>query len=323
MLTAQPMPACIGQISTAELMFRCPACGGSLQSEPFPAQMTCSTCRFRICEREGIWLALLPGRRNYYARFISEYERIRAAEGRGSDTSDYYLSLPFRDLSGKNQSQWKIRACTFRFLTQQILPRIHPDARILDLGAGNGWLSYRLALMNFRPVAVDLIINERDGLAAAKHYRSRLHSMFPCVQAENTRLPFDSEQFDAAIFNASFHYAENYSTTLVETMRCLKRGGMIIVADSPWYRKQSSGEQMLAERRRVFLQRYGTSSDSISSQEFLTDHRLQELERDFGFRWKRHSPFYGLRWAMRPWIARWRGRREPARFYIYTAEKSA
>jgi SAM-dependent methyltransferase len=323
MLTAVRMPAATGQTLTAGLLFRCPACGGSLQSDPLPAELTCSACFFRLCEREGIWLALLPERRSYYARFISEYEQIRAAEGRGSDTSDYYLSLPFRDLSGANQSQWKIRARTFSYLSEQILPRIRPEARILDLGAGNGWLSYRLAVMGFKPVAVDLLVNERDGLAAAKHYRGRLQSMFLCAQAENTRLPFASGQFDAAIFNASFHYAENYSSTLLETMRCLKRGGMIIVADSPWYRKESSGEQMLAERRTMFLQRYGTPSDSILSQEFLTDHRLRELEREFGFRWKRHTPFYGLQWAMRPGIARWRGRREPARFYIYTAEKSA
>jgi ubiquinone/menaquinone biosynthesis C-methylase UbiE len=323
MLTAVRIPAAMEQILTTGLLFRCPACGGSLQSDSLLAETTCSACFFQLCEREGIWLALLPERRSYYARFISEYEQIRAAEGRGSDTSDYYLSLPFRDLSGTNQSQWKIRACTFRYLSEQILPRIHPDARILDLGAGNGWLSYRLALMGLRPVAVDLLVNERDGLAAAKHYRGRLQSMFPCVQAENTRLPFASGQFDAAIFNASFHYAENYSSTLLETMRCLKRGGMIIVADSPWYRKESSGEEMLAERRTMFLQRYGTPSDSIQSQEFLTDHRLRELEQEFGFRWRRHTPFYGLRWAMRPLIARLRGRREPARFYIYAAEKSA
>lgn len=323
MVSAMRTRSGLKQTLAAELMFRCPACGDSLKSEALLAGMACGTCSFRLCEREGIWLALLPERRNYYARFISEYERIRAAEGRGSDTAVYYLSLPFRDLSGRNQSQWTIRACTFRYLSEQILPRVRPGARILDVGAGNGWLSYRIALMGFRPVAVDLLVNEHDGLAAAKHYRSRLHSMFPRVQAESTRLPFASEQFDAAIFNASFHYAENYSSTLLETLRCLKRGGLIIVADSPWYRKPSSGEQMLAERRTAFLERYGTSSDSIPSQEFLTDHRLRELEQEFRLRWERHTPYYGLRWTMRPWIARLRGRREPARFYIYTAEKSA
>lgn len=323
MLSTMQLPTGTEQTLTAGLRFRCSGCGGSLQSELLLDELTCTMCGFRLCEREGIWLALLPERRNFYAQFISDYERIRAAEGRGSDTADYYLSLPSLDLSGKNQSQWRIRACTFRYLSRQILPRIRTNAQILDVGAGNGWLSYRLALMGFAPVAVDLLVNRHDGLAAARHYRSRLHSMFPCVQAENARLPFASEQFDAAVFNASFHYAENYSSTLLETLRCLKPGGMIIVADSPWYRKQSSGEQMLAERRAAFLERYGTSSDSIPSQEFLTDERLRELEQEFGIRWKRHTPFYGVRWAMRPWIARWRGRREPARFYIYTAEKSA
>ena len=39
--------------------------------------------------------------------------------------------------------------------------------RILDLGAGNGWMSYRLALQGHLPIAVDLLTNDRDGLGAA------------------------------------------------------------------------------------------------------------------------------------------------------------
>jgi SAM-dependent methyltransferase len=208
---------------------------------------------------------------------------------------------------------------------KHILPEIQAtakaDARILDVGAGNGWLSYRLTLMGLRPVAVDLLVNEKDGLGAAKHYRMHLPNMFPRFQAESTRLPFGSALFDAVIFNASFHYAESYTATLLEALRCLKTGGTIIVADSPWYSNKTSGEQMLAERRTAFLSRFGTSSNSIPSQEFLTDDCLEDLEARLGLQWKRHTPFYGVRWTMRPWIARWHGRREPARFRIYTARK--
>jgi SAM-dependent methyltransferase len=269
---------------------------------------------------------LPPERHRHYAQFIADYERIRAAEGRGSNGADYYLALPYTDLSGTNQSQWAIRARTFRNLRDHIFPEIQlaagTNARVLDLGAGNGWLSYRLSLIGLRPVAVDLLVNEQDGLGAARHYQSRLQIMFPRVQAENTHLPFASGQFDAVIFNASFHYSESYASTVSEALRCLKLNGTMIVADSPWYQKESSGTQMVAERRTAFLSRFGTASDSIASQEFLTDGRLQELEQMFGFHWRRREPFYGMRWTMRPWIARIRGRREPARFQIYTARKA-
>lgn len=327
MLTTTPARSAHGHSVSDGLILQCPRCGGSLDSDPSLSATVCAICQFQLHERDGIWLALPPDRQQYYAQFVKDYEQIRAAEGRGSHDANYYLALPYRDLSGKNQSQWMIRACTFRYLVDRILPEIrttggaHP--RILDVGAGNGWLSYRLALMGYRPAAVDLLVNDRDGLGAAHHYQAHLAKMFPRFQAESTHLPFAAGQFDAVIFNASLHYAENYARTMQEAFCCLKTGGTIVVADTPWYSSHSSGEEMVAERRLVFLHQFGTPSDSIRSQEFLTDHRLAELERIFGFRWSRHTPFYGVRWTLRPWIARWRGRREPSLFRIYTARKSA
>jgi SAM-dependent methyltransferase len=191
---------------------------------------------------------------------------------------------------------------------------------VLDLGSGNGWLSYRLALRGHQPVAVDLLTNDQDGLGAAKHYREHLPELFPRFQAELDHLPFVARQFDLAIFNASLHYSEDYEQTLREAIRCLRPRGTVIIADSAWYRREESGRQMLAERRQAFVSQYGFASDGMRSLEYFTDERLLTLEKRLGLRWQIHSPFYGLRWAMRPLIARLRGRREPSRFRIYVAE---
>jgi SAM-dependent methyltransferase len=327
MLNTMRQPGIDGEVLAPDMKLRCPRCGGSPEVDSPNSEMACNRCSFPFQRPQGIWLTLPAERERYYAQFVADYELIRAAEGRGSHSSDYYLALPYRDISGKNQSQWMIRARTYDYLVQHILPEIQTrsgaDARVLDVGAGNGWLSYRLALMGFRPTAVDLLINDRDGLGAAEHYREFLPKMFPCFQAESTRLPFADSQFDAVIFNASFHYAEDYAVTLAEALRCLAAGGTLILADSPWYSREASGEQMLAQRRTLFFKRFRTSSDSIRSQEFLTDERLTNLESMFGIRWVRHTPSYGMRWALRPWVARLRRRREPARFRIYTTRKVA
>jgi ubiquinone/menaquinone biosynthesis C-methylase UbiE len=58
----------------------------------------------------GIVHALPPERAAHYARFIKDYERIRAAEGRGSESEDFYLGLPYKDTTGRNSNQWRIRA---------------------------------------------------------------------------------------------------------------------------------------------------------------------------------------------------------------------
>jgi SAM-dependent methyltransferase len=308
---------------------QCPRCGGLFDPTAqavaeIARQLRCSGCFFDLQTENGIWKALPPDREAHFLRFMREYQIVRAAESRGSPSSEYYLALPHHDLSGCNEFQWVIRSRTFRSIEDSILPglegRRRSPMKTLDLGAGNGWLSYRLALRGHQPVAVDLLTNDQDGLGAAAHFGKHLPVLFPRFQAELDRLPFVDSQFDLAIFNASLHYSEDYERTLRETVRCLRAKGIIIIADTAWYRRDQSGRQMLAERHRAYLSQYGFASDSIASLEYLTDERLRTLERRLGLRWRIHSPFYGVRWAMRPLMARLRRRREPSRFRIYVAE---
>lgn len=298
---------------------QCPRCKAGV------AGLDCRRCGFSFHVTCGIVHALPPERVVHYARFVEEYERIRNAEGRGSENEDFYLGLPYLDVSGNNSEQWKIRACTYEHLTSRVLARFVPAGRgrILDLGAGNCWMSYRLSLAGYSPVAVDLITNNRDGLGAGSYYQRHVSQFFPRFRAEFSHLPFRSNKFDAAIFNASFHYSEDYEQALSEALRCVKHGGAVIIGDTPWYSCDDSGERMLAERRARFLDRYGTASDSIRSLEYLTDARLRDLARRFSIQWQVYCPEYGFKWAARPLVARLRGRREPARFRIYAAQKAA
>lgn len=327
-MSTQATRIAVQQVTIDDLKLRCPRCAAAFEStDSGEPTFVCVECHFPLVFRNGIWHALPVERAVYYSRFIKDYEAIRSAEGRGSVDSSYYLNLPAVPRSDKNADQWKIRARTYEFLRRRIIPDINPGSRhrvrIVDIGAGNGWLSYRLAQMGMRPVAVDLLTNNMDGLGAAAHYDRYLEQPFLRFQAESNRLPFCDAQFDAAVFNASFHYAEDYVRTLRDALRCVKAGGTIIIADSPWYSREESGERMLTQRRSHFFNRFGTFSDSVRSQEFLTDERLDQLARVFGLRWERHTPFYGLRWSLRPWLAKLKHHREPSTFRIYTAKKQA
>jgi SAM-dependent methyltransferase len=314
-----------------QLRLRCPQCQtgignlGDLESgsDDF---LVCHGCGYKLRVADGIVRALTAAREAHFDQFMVEYHVVRAAEGRGSDRSDYYRALPYRDISGANQSQWTIRARTFRYLERIILPdlesRYEAGMDVLDLGAGNGWLSYRLAVRGSRPVAVDLLVNNQDALGAAIHFKSVLPTLFPRFQAELDNLPFEDGQFDVALFNASFHYSESFQQTLAEAIRCLRPGGYIIIADTPWYSREESGERMVMERRTAFKERFGFPSDAIESLEFMTNQRMRDLESQFDLLWQVHSPFYGLRWTLRPLIARLRRHREPSRFRIYVAEVS-
>ena len=246
-------------------------------------------------------------------QFLEDYGRIRSAEGRGSEESDYYRALPFGDLTGKNSDQWRIRARSFRYFVRHVLPS--QGSKVLDLGAGNCWLSYRLTELGHQPTAIDIFSDPRDGLGAARHYPKS----FPVMEANFDQLPFASSSFDLVVFNASIHYSSDYLRTLTEARRCLRPQGRVVILDSPVYKLSQHGEQMRAERQVFFEQRHGFRSQALNSIEFLDEPMLKTLERDLGLKWRIHRPWYGFGWMMRPWKARLKGRRPPSRFWILEA----
>jgi SAM-dependent methyltransferase len=243
-------------------------------------------------------------------QFLDDYGRIRSAEGRGSDESAYYRALPFTDVTGKNSDQWRIRARTFRHFAHRVLSG--QRLKILDLGAGNCWLSHRLAELRHQPVAVDIFSDQRDGLRAARHYPVS----FPVVEADFDRLPFADSGFDLVVFNASFHYSADYARTLAEARRCLRPEGRVVILDSPVYKLRKHGEQMRAERQTFFERQHGFRSEALRSIEFLDEPTLSDLARDLQLEWRVHRPWYGFGWMLRPWKARLAGRRPPSRFWI-------
>jgi ubiquinone/menaquinone biosynthesis C-methylase UbiE len=296
----------------------CPVCqtaGGELEGVGEHCS-PCAQCGFCFRKVDGVIRAIAPERRAFYDRFLTDYGTIRKAEGRGSNNREYYLALPYQDLSGKNSGQWRIRACTYRYFEQNLLQPKSVD--ILDLGAGNGWMSYRLSQRGRRPVAVDIFTDRQDGLKAAREY-----GLFPLVEAEFDRLPFADGQFDLAIFNSSLHYSTDYHGTLGEARRCLKPSGSIVILDSPLYKLREHGERMRSERHSQFQAQYGFASDSVANLEYLYESQLDELSRDLGLRWRIYQPWYGWKWHMRPWKARLQGHRPPSRFCILVANFSS
>jgi SAM-dependent methyltransferase len=317
-----PAISSANQPGTSLVQLRCPACHHGPCTLSSITEPTCIACGYVFSEFDGIYNALPPDREAAFLQFVRDYEAVRAKEGRGSSSADYYLALPFEDLTGRNLWQWHIRARTFRFMEKHLLPNIEKSypkgCEILDVGAGNGWLSYRLARRGHHPVAVDLLVNDNDGLGAARHY-FQLAPAFLRFKAEMDCLPFLPAQFDVVIFNASLHYSVDYRRTLQEALRCLRKEGHLIIADSPFYWREESGLKMLQEKRAVFNRQFGFSSDSIPSREYLTPESLEDLATKLALKWNVYKPWYGLSWALRPVKASLLRRREPSKFYLLHA----
>ncbi len=226
------------------LAFACPRCGSPLERSSPGELLECPKDGLRFTQEDGIWRMLLPEREPLFAQFRHEYEAVRRAEGRRG-SPEYYRGLPERDLTGRMPGDWQIRRASFNALIEKVVSPLESQAarplRILDLGAGNGWLSNRLAQRGHTLAAVDLADNDFDGLGCYRYYASS----FTPVQAEFDHLPFVAGTVDLVIFNASLHYSTDYTVTFGEACRVLAPHGMLVVMDSPVYTDPSSGARMV------------------------------------------------------------------------------
>jgi SAM-dependent methyltransferase len=284
--------------------------------------MLCPVDRLLFHRIDHVWRMLLPERQDVYSNFIREYEAVRRSEGRGSLLAEFYRSLPYRDLSGRMVSNWHIRAASFNAFLQHIAQPMEAQSdrplRVLDLGAANGWLSNRLTSRGHFVAAVDLLINDFDGLGCCRFYETA----FTPVLAEFDHLPFAEQSFDLIIFNASLHYSTHYETTLQESMRVLDPVGKLVVLDSPVYQYATIGMEMVRERESRFVKEYSFPSNALPSENYLTYKRLEELSTLFHLNIQILTPFYGLRWMLRPFKARLLGQRKPAKFHLVVLSNS-
>jgi SAM-dependent methyltransferase len=290
--------------------FICPQCGSPLTAYPGSAP-TCRACGAEIPLRDGIYRLLKPGRLQEIEPFLAQYRRIRDDDGYRQRGAPYYRSLPSVDARDPQAATWRVRHETFRHLGRLLVPFGGRPLRILDLGAGSGWLSNRLTELGHSCVAVDWLDDVEDGLGAIGHYPIR----FTCVQADFDDLPIAPGQFDVAIFNASLHYSNNPAHTLRRARAMLAQGGTLAVMDSPVFATDDGGRRMLDAQHIAFR---ATSERAVRwGVGYLTDGGLRRAARDAGLRLSWIPSRGGLRWAVKRRFAGFKQHRAPARFGIW------
>ena len=261
---------------------------------------------------DGIARFLPTERFAHFQPFLRDYTTVRLEEGRGATDDAFFRRLPEPTPGDPLERQWSLRRRSWATVRDRILRSADAGLVVIDVGAGVGWLSNRLHELGHQPHAVDLTIDETDGLGAARHFGPP----WPRYQAEMDALPFADAQADLVVFNASVHYSTDYVRTIGEALRVLRPTGRIVIMDSPIYARDASGRQMVAERHADFETRFGTRSDNVASIEYLTDQMLADVGRRLGVTWRRYRTWYGWSWAARPWMARLHRRRQPSRFVV-------
>lgn len=275
----------------------------------------CESCGQTYPRREGIWRFLPEAREKAFAVFLREYRVVRESEGWGAPAPDYYRSLPHVAVDDPRRAIWRIRAKSFR----RFLRWIADDRclKILDVGAGNGWLSNQLARRGHALAAVDVSNDARDGLGAWTNYEAH----FGCYQSEFDHLPFDDAQFDVVIFNASLHYAADPVAPLREASRVLAQPGRIVVIDSPFYSTTAGGEAMIREREAGFARQLGFERE-VRLSGYFVESGLRHAAESAGLTVR--MGFADDSWPKRlrrMWM-QFRAGREPARLPMIILKKS-
>lgn len=296
--------------------FACPDCRSAIAGTT-EQTMYCSTCHQQYADSDGVWRFLTEPRQTAFGQFMSEYRIVRKHEGWGRDDCEYYRALPRVPPDDPQRTIWSVRARTFRALIERVfdpMERVQLGPRkILDVGAGNCWLAYRLAERGNHVAAVDLSLDRTDGLGAHAYYATKSRTV-TLVQAEFDRLPFADGEADIVVFNGSLHYSTDYGKTLREAVRVLRPDGSVAIVDSPVYRLAISGLRMVREREERYERLHGFPSNALRTENFLTWTRLEELGANLDLSWHIMMPHLGPGFTLRRWKARIRGRREPARF---------
>jgi SAM-dependent methyltransferase len=257
----------------------------------------------------------VPARQARLDAFAQQYRLVREREGRRSQSAEYYRMLPQVAADDPYVRDWQIRQETYRHLLRHVFAWGQQPSAVLDLGAGSGWLSHRLATLGHHVAAVDAIEDEADGLGAIRHYDAPIVA----VHADFDAPPFAAEQFDVVIFNGSLHYAPDASATLASARRMLADGGTLVVMDSPMFDADRDGAVMVEQVVRRIAAECGLCEVVRPGSGYLTFPSLAAsagaLQMASEFVPSRGS----IGWRMRRRLASLRLGRQPAAFGLWVA----
>lgn len=119
------------------------------------------------------------------------------------------------------------------------IPLLPRGAKVLELGAGDGWQASRLAKHGFTVTAVDI--------ANSTKYFTQY---FPVVEYDGNTLPFANDSFDAIYSSNVLEHIANFDGVQAELARVLKPGGIAVhcVPSASWRLWTTIGHPIYAIR---------------------------------------------------------------------------
>ncbi len=237
---------------------------------------------------------------------VEAYQRARRDEGWRAEPS-----LPHVGPGHPHADVWRRRARDFARATALARKRLGRGPwRVLDAGAGCCWAATRFLDAGHAVAAVDVNLDAQDGLLAADRLLPG-GSRLPRAEADMEALPLEPASMDLVFAAGVLHHAARPARTLLEMRRVTRRGGLLVVVDSPVYRRAADAEAMVAARRAEQARRYGFEAAPFGAG-YLVWSELPAVFESAGWRLDVHGAPGRLREAVRDLFElRRRGRRAP------------
>ena len=136
---------------------------------------------------------------------------------------EYLLAKPFSRI---NRTENARLLHSFLVVAEQL--RVPPEGRILDIGAGSGWVSELLAKLGYHPMTLDL---SRALLTVGKRRFGREGLTPRFAVADMALLPVATGSMDAVVVIDALHHVPSVTAVFREAYRVLVEGGQFVLAE--------------------------------------------------------------------------------------------
>lgn len=165
-----------------------------------------------------------------------------------------------------HHKEWAFRRKSTRKLIRYLLAKKRP-VKILELGCGNGWLSFQLSqLPEAQVMGVDINCFELEQARRVFGDLPNLRFFHGCLS------DLQDEKFDMIVFAASIQYFADLEAVIREALTRLHSGGEIHLIDSCFYYPNE-----LTEARKRSKD-YFISMGSEGMKQFYFHHTLDSLQ---------------------------------------------